>query len=128
MRQLAEGAQASMTEPLQTAIRTARREASAALGEVDVFIRERYPALRDDMNAFREAMSEIVRTLNALDRRLGRIAPVAPSGISADQGHQDVMTVLRQIAAALEAQHAPKPRPAEKPPLLARVLRALGMH
>lgn len=129
IRQLAEAAQSSMTEPLQTAIETARRETSAALAEVDTFVRERYPALRDDMNGFREAMSAIVRTLTALDQRLGHVAPAAPQPAAADKERVEmtaVLQVLQQIATVLKMQQ--DSRVAETTSRWERALRILGLH
>lgn len=106
MRRLAEGAQASLTEPLKTAIETARSEVSKAMAEVDAFVRDRYPAIRQDMELFGTEMTYAVSTLRTLGDRL-RSAPIARMEPAADD-RQNIEKVLAEILATLQAQAASK--------------------
>jgi len=123
MRQLAETALASMTEPLQTALDTARREATATLAEVGEFVRERYPALRDDMSSFRRAMSDIVKTLTMLN---GRLSKKGPRAASIDKERDELSKALHSIASELQTRN--KPATVEDRSWSARILQLLGLR
>lgn len=69
MRRLAEGAQASLTEPIRTAIETAREETSAAIAEVAEFVERRYPAIREDMEALSRELALMLRAFEASEQR-----------------------------------------------------------
>lgn len=107
MRRLAEGAQASLTEPIRTAIETARQETSAIIGEIADFIEQRYPVIREDMQGFGTELAVIVRTLQSLDQRLNE------SGTPVRRHKNDrVVTVLEAILSLLTGA-IEKPRGAE---------------
>lgn len=106
MRRLSEGAHASLTEPLQTAIETARREASTALAEVSTFVRERYPAIREDMQSFGTEMAAIVQALNAFEQRL-RFAGLPAR--SAHENGQSQAEILKAILAEVQIHKAETP-------------------
>lgn len=129
MRRLAEGAQASLSEPLKTAIETARQEASAALAEVDAFVRTRYPALRDDMEAFRATMTSIVETLGALDRSLkSTVERTSPAPQPQARNDRDgVEVALAEILAELRKRGVTD-TPEEQLSLWERILGLLGLH
>jgi uncharacterized coiled-coil protein SlyX len=104
IRRLAEGAQASMTEPLKTAIETARAEVSGAVAEVDAFVRERYPAIRSDMEAFGQEMKSVVESLRALERLDIEKPAVTPP----PAGGGEIEKMLQAILDELKSQASPK--------------------
>jgi hypothetical protein len=98
LRRLTEGAQASLTEPLATAIETARRETRAVVAEVAEFVRERYPAIRADMEKLGVEMTALVTTLKAAEERLEQI----PMGAVAAPATGQTTRELQLLAAILE--------------------------
>jgi hypothetical protein len=70
MNRLAQNASAFLTEPMKTAIETARREVSGALSQLDDFVRDRYPAVKQDMEEFGKQMTQVTQALAGVEQRL----------------------------------------------------------
>ena len=99
LRRLSEGAQASLTEPLATAIETARRETAAVVSEVADFVRDRYPAIRTDMQKLGVEMRAIVEALKVAEERLERtpLAAVAASATAQTSRDQQLLEEILQV-------------------------------
>lgn len=108
MRRLAEGAQASLTEPIATAIETARRETSAVMAEVSEFVRERYPAIRADMETLRHDMAAIVQALGVIERRLLTAGGQTPPP---EKPADPTVVLLEQILERLTKPEVPQEPP-----------------
>jgi len=105
MRRVTEGAHASLTEPITTAIATARREVSVVVEEVAEFVRERYPAIRSDMEKLGIEMSSIVKALQAAEQQLQH-TPLAAASPSPEP-HSSSEELLRDILETLREQNEP---------------------
>jgi hypothetical protein len=70
MNRLAQNASAFLTEPMRTAIETARQEVSGALSQLDDFVRNRYPAVKLDVDTFGTQMAAMTQALAGVEQRL----------------------------------------------------------
>ncbi|MEA2415011.1 MAG: hypothetical protein QOI58_1668 [Thermoanaerobaculia bacterium] len=108
LRRVTEGAQASLTEPIATAIETARREVSAVVEEVADFVRDRYPAIRADMEKLGIEVSSIVQALRTAEQELQR-TPVVAASASPEERSSEELQLLGSILEVLRGRNeAPK--------------------
>ncbi|MEO8382842.1 MAG: hypothetical protein ABI779_24505 [Acidobacteriota bacterium] len=99
-QRLAQNSQALLEEPIQTAIKTAREEASTILSELDSFVRDRYPALKADMEALRVEAQSATAAVAAVEQRV--------RAVNLQQATDSTTTpdLLRQILGALQQSAA----------------------
>ena|GEM_PF-4834600 len=118
MNRLAQNASAFLTEPMKTAIDTARREVSGALSQLDDFVRERYPAVKQDMEAFGKQMTQVTQALVGVEQRLKDLRFDVRQESAGESS-----SVLIEIRNLLKERMGPSPPPREN--LLARLLAVL---
>ncbi|HKR64442.1 MAG TPA: hypothetical protein VJZ00_11985 [Thermoanaerobaculia bacterium] len=107
LRRLTENAELALVEPLATAIETARRETSAVVAEMSDFVRDRYPAIRTDMEKLGAEMAAIVAALKAAEQRLKDAGVAEPAAAPASQDSEE-LRILREILEELRAQKTPE--------------------
>lgn len=98
MQRLAENTVAFLTEPMKTAVETARNEATGMLANIDEFVRQTYPALKADIDHF----ATEIRTATEALAKTGEHLRSMPSG-TATNAQDQVVSVLRDISKQLEA-------------------------
>lgn len=103
MQRVAENTVAFLTEPVKTAVETARAEAAGALANLDEFIRQAYPALKSDMDRFATELRTATELLATTGERI-RSMPTE----TRNKGQDEVVAALRDIREQLERMQ-PKP-------------------
>jgi hypothetical protein len=98
MQRVAENTISFLTEPMKTAVETARKEATGMLANIDEFVRQSYPALKADMDHFATEIRTATETLAKTGERL-RSMPTGSGSTSQDQ----TVIVLTEISRQLEA-------------------------
>jgi ABC-type transporter Mla subunit MlaD len=97
MQRVAENTIAFLTEPVKTAIESARTEAAGALANIDDFVRQTYPALKGDMDRFAAELRTATEALAKTGERI-RTMPTE----NKNKGQDEVIAVLREISERLE--------------------------
>jgi hypothetical protein len=104
MNRLAQNASAFLTEPMKTAIEAARQAGSSAISQIDDFIRERYPAIKQDMETFGKQMNQVTLALAGVEQRLKDLR--FDGSQDSDRGTSSTLIDIRNL---LERRLVPPP-------------------